>query len=157
MPNATDPLADLHDIHLPSDPGWWPPAPGWWLLAIITLLALIGLIYWIVRKVKRGRLKRLSRRLLRAIDRHPKASELPAVVFEISGLLRRCAIASYRREEVAGLCGNEWLQFLDRTLDTREFSSGIGRCLTGVPYQRTGEGNVDELCSLADRWLSRNV
>lgn len=157
MPNATDPLADLHDIHLPAHPGWWPPALGWWLLAIIILLILIGLAYWIVRKVQRGSLKRLSRRLLKAIDRHPNPNELPGVVFEISGLLRRCAIATYPREEVAGLCGNAWLQFLDRTLDTREFSSGIGRCLTGIPYQREGEGNVVALCSLVDRWLSRNV
>ena len=28
----TDPLAELRDIHLPPEIGWWPPAYGWWIL-----------------------------------------------------------------------------------------------------------------------------
>lgn len=157
MPNTTDPLAELRDIHLPADPGWWPPAPGWWLLAIIVLLVLIVLGYWILGMIRRGRLKRLSRRLLAAVNQHPESRELPDLVFQISELLRRCAIDAYSREQVAGLCGDEWLQFLDRTLDTQEFSSGVGRCLIDVPYQRGGEVNMVALCSLADRWLRHNA
>ena len=157
MPSATDPLAELHDIHLPIDPGWWPPALGWWLLAIVALLVFVGITRWIIRKVQHGRLKRLSRRLLGEIERHPQPAEVPGVVFQISALVRRCAIARFSRAEVAGLCGDDWLAFLDRTLGTREFSSGIGRCLTDVPYQPTGGVNVVELCTLVDRWLRRNV
>ena len=157
MPKSTDPLADLHDIHLPMDPGWWPPALGWWLLAMVILLVLFGIVYWIVRKVRRGRLRRRSRKLLGAIDRHPDFTELPSVVFAISSLLRRCAIATFPREQVAGLCGSEWLAFLDQTLETKDFSSGVGRCLIGVPYQRTGQVDVVALCALVDRWLNRNV
>ena len=42
-PGAPDPL-QLRDIHLPADPGWWPPAPGWWLLAAV----LVALLAWAV-------------------------------------------------------------------------------------------------------------
>ena len=37
-----DPLAALRDIHLPAEPGWFPPAPGWWL-AVLDVLALAAL------------------------------------------------------------------------------------------------------------------
>lgn len=48
---------DLKDIHLPTDPSWWPPAPGWWLLSVIILL-LAAVAVW--RLHKRHKQKQLA-------------------------------------------------------------------------------------------------
>ncbi|MCK5915700.1 MAG: DUF4381 domain-containing protein, partial [Deltaproteobacteria bacterium] len=48
-----NPLANLKDIHLPPDPGWWPPAYGWWLIAILLLtITYFGLNRWRQRQAR---------------------------------------------------------------------------------------------------------
>ena len=34
---ATD---QLRGLHLPTEPGWWPPAPGWWILAVLVFVLI---------------------------------------------------------------------------------------------------------------------
>ena len=50
-----NPLQQLRDVHLPLEPGWWPPAPGWWLLICICIVAVffLGLTAWRGHKRKR--------------------------------------------------------------------------------------------------------
>jgi hypothetical protein len=38
------------------------------------------------------------------------------------------------RDVVAGLTGENWLQWLDRGLDGKPFSEGAGRILESLPY-----------------------
>jgi hypothetical protein len=57
----------------------------------------------------------------------------------VSALLRRLALARYPRERVAGLSGDAWLDFLDRSGGGGGFRSGVGRALTELPY-RPGPG-----------------
>jgi hypothetical protein len=40
------------------------------------------------------------------------------------------------RQEVAGLTGNAWLEWLDRDLDQPRFMSDAGRKLLELPYRR---------------------
>jgi len=42
----TDPLAGLHDIHMPEAIGWWPPAPGWWLLLGLVFISIAALFFY---------------------------------------------------------------------------------------------------------------
>ena len=48
------------------------------------------------------------------------------------------------RQEVAGLTGDEWLQWLDRDLDRPRFQGDAGRKLLELPYRRPD----DELSAL---------
>jgi hypothetical protein len=135
MNGLPDPLSALRDIHLPADPGWWPPAPGWWLLLIVLVAGIPVLLPRF-----RGYLH--SRRLLRLLERRFGAMPLDGngesrlrSLREMSLLARRYAITRFGRRRVAGLCGNDWLEFLDSTSGTREFTRGAGRLLAAGPYQ----------------------
>ena len=46
----TDPLAELRDIHLPPEIGWWPPAYGWWILITALLTLTIFAIFFLVKQ-----------------------------------------------------------------------------------------------------------
>ena len=136
MNGQVDPLAELRDIHLPADPGWWPPAAGWWLGL---LLAVAGLA-WALPKI-RGYLR--SRRMRRELERRlgsiswgDTGESRARALADLSRLVRRYAVTRFGRQRVAGLCGDDWLAFLDRTSGTEEFTRGPGRVLAEGPYRR---------------------
>ena len=52
--NGQLPTDELRGLHLPIEPGWWPPAPGWWILAVlIGLLLVVSVVQW--RKWRQSR------------------------------------------------------------------------------------------------------
>lgn len=143
----------LRDIHLPPPPGWWPLAPGWWLvLGLILVLALLLVLLW-----RRHRRLRYRRQALRQLSNLETANNLSAssLVAELSILLRRAALCAFPTEDCAGLSGEAWLQFLDRSLKDQSFAAGAGRCLATGPYQPTVEIDHSALLSLCRRWLRR--
>jgi len=151
MPTAAsiDPQTlPLRDIHLPDPVGWWPPAPGWWLLFGLTLLLLAVLVFF-RRHRRRSRYRRLA---LREID---QLAQLPPaeLVAELSKLLRRAALCHFPHRDCAGLCGEAWLEFLDRPFRDHPFSKGIGRCLLEAPYRPELVADSRDLLALCRRWL----
>jgi len=131
-PVTPDPLAALRDIHLPADPGWWPPAPGWWLLLLLVALGS----FWACRAFYRWWWRqapyRQYRRALLAID----ISEDPprVALASMSGLTRQFVISIYGRERTASLNGNRWLSLLDRHAGRQAFTNGPGTILGSGPY-----------------------
>lgn len=128
----------LRDLHLPDAVGWWPLAPGWWLL--LALLATgLGLLlarawkHWRGGAARRLSLKQLAR-LQQAYEAKPDAVALSV---GLSALLRRSMLAYAPRQEVAGLTGRKWLEWLDRGLEEKPFSEGPGQVLEELPYRRT--------------------
>ncbi|MFP4247932.1 MAG: DUF4381 domain-containing protein [Halochromatium sp.] len=146
---------DLRDIHLPAEPGFWPPAPGWWLLFALTVV-LIG---WLGRHGwARYRRWRRSRRILGELDRiQARGLHGPTLVAAVSALLKRVALSRYPRAEVAALTGEAWLVFLDRTGGDGRFVRGPGRALAEGAYAPEIAG-IDEhaLLTVARDWLRRN-
>ncbi|MEZ5577178.1 MAG: DUF4381 domain-containing protein [Candidatus Competibacteraceae bacterium] len=130
---ATNPLADLRDIHLPEPVSWWPPALGWWLLAALSLVVIAGLLWlWRYRRRQTPRRAALAE-LARLRGDFRRDGDGTAVATGISALLRRLALAHFPRTQVAGLVGDAWLQFLDRTGGDNQFSAGPGRALIRSP------------------------
>ncbi|MCB1720092.1 MAG: DUF4381 domain-containing protein, partial [Candidatus Competibacteraceae bacterium] len=110
---ATNPLADLRDIHLPEPVSWWPPAPGWWLLVALSLVVVAGLL-WLWRYRRRQTPRRVAlAELTRLRADFQRDGDGAAVATGISALLRRLALTHFPRGQVAGLVGDAWLQFLD--------------------------------------------
>jgi hypothetical protein len=156
-PNSTV-LQQLHGIHVPPDAGYWPPAPGWWVLTGLVLLCLIVLLRWLYRRVKRGRRCRRILASLTELGQQSTANKGSNIlVAQVSILLRRVALMTHARQQVAGLTGQHWLQFLDDTGGQGEFCNGIGRVLADGPYAPDTQVNVEELLALAARWINKNL
>ncbi len=143
----------LRDIHLPEAIAWWPPALGWWLLAL--LIPLTGFFcYRLYKHLRRKTAIKTAKKILLAIKRDKNQSNLQKLC-ELSALLRRVAVSVSPRTDVAGLTGQAWLAYLDRSVKDAPFSNGVGRCFGHAPYQKTRptNGELIELIALCERWL----
>lgn len=154
---------ELRDIHLPLDPGWWPPAPGWWLLALL----VIALGVFACRRAYRTlRVRRWRRRVLAELDRlvaaHAAQTEPAKFAAGISQLLRRAARQLDPR--AATLRGDAWLDFLDDRLPrghatATSFRATAAHALADAPYRPAHDPALQSLdapalAALARTWLA---
>ncbi|MEM6778000.1 MAG: DUF4381 domain-containing protein [Planctomycetota bacterium] len=103
---SSDPysLDRLVDITTPSPISSWPPAAGWWFVMMILTL-WIGVL--VIRAYRRRRGRAYRRQALMELG------ELRQGDFAtLSILLKRVALISFPREQVASLVGPPWMEFL---------------------------------------------
>lgn len=154
MPDSL-PLLPLRDIHIPDSVSLWPPAPGWWLLGGLVLSVILALS---IRRYRRGALKRAAlgelARIRQAFEANPDYQRLP---LELSMLLRRLALARFPREQVAGLNGRDWLEFLDRHGGNGAFCQGDGKVLAVAPYANSVDVDGEKLLLVATAWVRTNT
>jgi hypothetical protein len=151
-----DPLSELRDIHLPPPPPLWPPAPGWWLLALVAIAALLFAARFALATWRRGRPRRAAVHAMARLRRRYQSGEAAEVLTaELATILRRAAMSRHPRAQVAGLTGRDWLEFLDD--DRRQFTAGVGACLTTAPYARGHTVDLDALLTLCETWVRRNA
>ena len=157
MPQQPDPLAQLHDIHLPGAVSPWPPAPGWWILGLLLLAAIAGILLYWLRHRRRNRYRRLALQQLATLEqRQPQPN---TYLQELNELLKRTALAAPKPPPVAGLAGTSWLRFLDRSGATNAFSQGPGRLLLAGPYSPQPEADREQLQALhsaARQWIRKH-
>jgi cbb3-type cytochrome oxidase subunit 3 len=144
----------LRDIHLPEAIGWWPPAIGWWILAILIPL-LIALVYWLYKRITRKTAIKAAKKLLLQI-KYDQQRDNNQKLKDLSALIRRTAISTNVRNECAGLTGQQWLEFLDRSVLGSPFTEGTGRLLADAPYRNNQptEQDITQLASLCEDWLN---
>ena len=152
-----DLLNQLHDIHTPLPPPFWPPALGWWIIAGLLILLFTSAVWWWYRHYylsqafKRIALKELTQ--LREDYQHNNDST--QLVMALSILLRRVALVKYPRSQVANLIGMAWLQFLDKTGKTQDFTNGQGQVLRTAPYQKSTLIEANDLFRLVTTWIKQ--
>ena len=126
----------LRDLHLPEPVGWWPLAPGWWILiAIVATLAGYAL-YRAYRRYRHNAPRRFALRQLARFESEYLEHRNPVVLGkQLSELLRRGMLAYADRDEVAGLTGEAWLEWLDRGMPLPYFHTEGGKSLLQLPYR----------------------
>jgi hypothetical protein len=148
----SDPLQGLRDIHLPAPVSFWPPAPGWWLILLVFVMLILATL-WLWRRHRRRAYRRSALRQLQQLQQALRDGQADtSIIAELSMLLRRTAITRYGRQQVAGLQGSAWLEFLDRTGRHTPFTSE-GQALLEAPYRRNTSQQAAPLLNLAQRWL----
>ena len=127
----------IRDLHLPTLTGWWPLAPGWWLLIGLALCGL-GYLGWRVFKTfRRNAPRRRALSQLRVLQaEYAGNGDALSLGIGLSELLRRAMLACAPRDEVAGLTGTSWLEWLDQGLADKVFTDGPGQTIESLPYQR---------------------
>lgn len=156
-PEMTRALADLQPLHPPAAISWWPPAPGWW--ALLLLLFILLWLGW--RSFKMRRPQRAALRQLRQIQRNPlpDSQQLAA----LNQLLKRYLLSSGAQQHNAALCGEAWLQFLDRHSQKRGFLDLPGQLLLTTPYLEDAavepppQESLQALFRLSRHWIRRNT
>ncbi len=163
--NPTDPLAELRDIHLPTEFGTWPPALGWWVLSLLAIISLLSAIYFFIRWYKKTAYRRVALKELRQLEKrfqHSSASEFSATDFQqaLVELLKRTTLTAFPRTEVAGLTGENWLLCLDETANIQAFSSDLGRRLvmdrfSAEPPQLDVK-SAESLIRISREWIKKH-
>ena len=99
----------LRDIHLPPA-HWWPPALGWWLLAVVALLAALGVAWWL-RSMARGHPLRAAMRVIDALEAaHARDGNAAHLADAASRLMRRVALRV--APDMATQTGATWRAFV---------------------------------------------
>lgn len=135
----------LEPVPEPPPVSLWPQTGGW----IVVGVASLAIVVWLVRRLVRHRRANAYRRA--ALREIAAAGEAPVALAEI---LRRTALAAFPRAQVAGLYGDDWLAFLDRTYGGTAFQDGAGRAFAMAPYASADAG--DGLEPLAAEWVRRH-
>lgn len=153
--NATDPLAQLRDIHLPEAISWWPPAPGWWLLGAALLALLAGLVLWLVRRHRAGAYRRQAlAELAGAFQKWQLDGDASAHLQSVNAVLKRVALHSHQRATVARLSGSAWSEFLDAGSAGAGFSA-IG--FSDAHYGREAPAcDIPRLHELSREWVKQH-
>ena len=106
---------------------------------------------------KENKARRIAIVELKALKIKFEDNEDPAfLIKQLSELLRRTMLAYVDRKEVAGLTGTEWLEFLDRGLEEKYFTLGIGQLIESLPYKNLDNHDKDiDIENLIDIVLKR--
>lgn len=111
MSNDPASLSNLAPIVIPDPPPVWPPGPGGFMIVSILLLMLLLSVFFLLKRWKQNRYRRLARALIKdSVTTH-----------ELSILLKRVALAAYPREHVASLYGEQWIVFLNMSCPKTQF------------------------------------
>ncbi len=151
---------NLRDIHLPDAISWWPLAPGWWMLLLAALLIISALL--VSRKIYRSR--QLKRDIQSEIDlirsQFQKTQNRSQLAKSLSILLRRASISFYPEANIAGLTGEHWLDYLDKTTvkpsEKFSFNSDTGKILLTAPYLPENtelDFDAQSLINQCESWL----
>ena len=159
--NAADPtsLENLFDIVVPPPVPWWPPAPGWFVIGGVLLVLVFRVAWrtwrrWRAAAYRRAALAEWRQLKTQATDsRHREAA-----LRHLPELVKRVALATFPREEVASLSGVEWLRFLDRTGHTDVFTHGRGQLLPELAYDprlaaQLDTDTMEDLFRIVQRWI----
>lgn len=156
-------LQRLHDIVMPAAVPWWPLAPGWYAIAGL-LLAIIAGVAW--RSWQGYRADRYRREALHAFAAIERRMGDPALrwsgLADIAELLKRVALAAYPREQVAGLTGDAWWQFLEmgtgRPGSKDEMRVIMNQALYGDPADAAPPDDmVASVCASARDWIANHA
>lgn len=145
----------LRDIHLPDPIGWWPLAPGWWGVGCLLLFIIAGLFWWRRKKRRMGPIP--WQVAIRELDQlEIDAAILPREKLQaLSILMKRTAVSIKGRTAVAGLAGDDWLEWLDEAWPGEaRFTRGVGRLLWQGPYRQQPDlAELPQIFSLCREWM----
>lgn len=153
--NPQDPLADLQPLRSPELIGWWPPAPGWWVLALVMLIAIAALAYWVVRRYRKGAYRRRALQQLHSLQiEFDQPDDHREHLSHINALLKSVALVAYSRQDIAAQYGEAWRNFLNHSATGGEsFQPSYAEAI----YQKINpEIDIAQVHRAAHHWIKHH-
>ena len=152
-----DPLIALKGIQQPDAIATWPPTIGWWIVLLILIITLIATLFFAYRHWKQNHYREIARQHLEdAFLLFNDNGDKQQYLVECNQLLKRAALSRFPADQVAGLTGESWLFFLDQTLQSWEFSSGVGKAIASAPYQVNSDVSIPPIHQLGLHWIKNH-
>ena len=138
-------LNDLRDIVEAEAVSWWPLAAGWWLLIVVAAVVsgIVALRLW--RKYRGNAYRRAAMRQLRSANTD----------VQIAQLLKRTALATFPRAEIAPLTGSTWIHWLEETGGAPCPALAAQRLTEGV-FASANAGASPELRDFVAAWINNH-
>jgi hypothetical protein len=159
--DVNDLKLQLLDIYQPDSVSWWPLAPAWWLFILVTILLGLLLVYLYYKKTA---LRRAAMQQLNSIEQaFFKQGDINQLAMSLNILLKQILLSRATDDFIPGLTGKAWLNFLDQSCNSQDFTQGIGILLHKLPYQKTNHCNdennklAQELIALIKYWTIKNT
>ena len=140
-------LLQLAPLREPTAISWWPLAPGWWVALALSGALLAGLVLWIRKRSLKTAYRRIA---LAALD---ELRSREARQDELNWLLKAAALRAYPHEQVAGLHGIAWQQFLASTCP--KVAPDTFAELDTL-YQREPSPVSSQLLDAAEHWIRQH-
>jgi len=154
---GADVLTELKDIHLPEAVSWWPLALGWWLLAF--LLVVIIALFVVYHRYKTRNAYR--RQALLLLEQHrqqwQRDQQHQHTQHALLTLLKRVALTLYPTQQVAGLYGQAWVDFLNRQTKTAYFDSTLSHTLIQGRYKPDSSADIEHLYQACRLWIKHHA
>ncbi len=147
-------LQKLKDIHVPNPVGFWPPALGWWILLVVLPLLVCGFYYF--RKPYQAFLlkKQLIQQLSELELAYRNGESAIHSMQKLANLMKRAALMSYPREQVASLYGADWVNFLQSSVPQYD-ASRMMLLIQQSMYQPEINEDISDAFVFARHWLRK--
>ena len=122
----------LREIHLPAPIGIWPLAPGWWLLLSSIIIVASVLIAWVLYLRRPTPLLQALNALDDILQTQCLSPDQKSQALSI--ILRKLAITTHPRVEVAALSGQSWHHWVQSQLHGKTLSPEFARFLEIGPF-----------------------
>ena len=149
---------DFVELSVPDELALTPQTPAWYLLGAALAAALVLAALRAVRRYERNAYRRAALLELARLREAARGAERAAALAQLPELLKRCALAAFSRERVAGLSGARWYVFLERTAP-----GALGDAAQSALSRLVLEGDSElprqterELFDGVERWLRRH-
>ncbi|MBV4360452.1 DUF4381 domain-containing protein [Pinibacter aurantiacus] len=109
--------------------------PGWYVLGALLLLLLIVVLWLLIRHYIRNSYRREAIKSLQQIETMYAASNnYTDLVYETNMLAKRVAMSRYGRHPVAGLRGEEWINYMNSKWRKKSFNANDASLLANNLY-----------------------
>lgn len=166
MSDARPSLTQLADVVQPPPVSWRPQTVGWEVLGVVLVVIALYLAWRGIRWWFRNRYRRDALAELRALELRWQAEPDtgPAVLAALPALIKRCALAAWPRDQVAGSSGEQWAQFLVRNAGhARHGAQALAPLVREIQYHdtqalaRVSPHDVQVLIEASRQWIQGHV
>ena len=146
-------LSALLEAPLAPEPVSWLPQTNAWLVLAVLLGVLLALM--LTKWIRRRRAFAPRREALRQLALLSEASDSNAKLSELASILRRCALASFPREEVASRSEASWFDYLESRCANLKFDADSRRALGKLAYsgQALPNDEFHRVRALVEHWI----